>query len=60
MKTIKKNGKTKLQQQKYQCKDCGKYWTDTLQTRGRPTIGNKPMSDAERARKYRQRKKSHL
>jgi transposase-like protein len=54
---IKKNGKSKTGNQKYKCKDCGKYWEDTLNFKGRPLINDCPLTPAQRAKNYRQRKK---
>ena len=53
---FKKSGKTKLGYQRYQCNKCKKYWSNSPH-KGRPTKGLTAMTDAERARNYRARKK---
>ena len=55
---FKKSGKTTLGYQRYICKTCGKTWSNSPHA-GRPTKYKAPMSDAERARRYRLRKKNH-
>ena len=53
----KKSGKTKLGYQRYQCKDCKKCW-NSGNLKGRQPKGLIAMTDAERARNYRARKKA--
>ncbi|MFM2313102.1 MAG: InsA N-terminal domain [Cyanobacteriota bacterium] len=50
---IKKNGLTKLGYQQYQCKVCKKHWSDNPRGKGRPSVNQKAMTDAERAKNYR-------
>ena len=54
---IKNNGKTKVGTQRYCCNNCKKTWSDNPK-RGQPTIGTVAMTDAERAKRYREKKKN--
>jgi transposase-like protein len=54
---IKKNGLSKLGYQRYRCKICNKHWSDNPKGIGRPPINPEPMTDAQRAKNYRLRKK---
>ena len=48
-----KAGKTKSGTQRYKCKQCGKVFTEDAAQIGRPSLGDRPMTVAERVRKYR-------
>ena len=49
------NGTTKKGTVRYRCQDCGKSWSD--RPIGRPLKGAIAMTNAERQRRYRQKKK---
>lgn len=50
------NGKTRKGTTRYYCKDCRKSWCKTPV--GRPSLGLVAMTNAEKQKAYRERKKS--
>ena len=56
--SYRKNGTTPKGTTRYRCNDCGKTWSD--RPNGRPTIGDLPMTAAERKRRSRAKQKQSL
>lgn len=52
VKNGRQNGK-----QRYRCKSCDRTYRIAPRKSGNRSIGSRPMTDAERARKYRARRK---
>jgi len=52
-----KIGRNRSGTQRYKCKACGKSFTDSDRGVGRPTVGDRAMTDAQRAKKYRENQK---
>lgn len=56
---IKNFGKTKAGTQRYRCNECLKTWSDNPK-RGQPTIGLVAMTNAEKQKAYRARKRKQI
>ena len=52
-----RRGKTKAGTQRWWCPQCRRGYSESGM-KGRPTIGDRPMTDAERMRRSRAKKKS--
>lgn len=55
--TLARNGTTKSGFQRWRCTCCGYTRTDSANTQGRPLIGDRPLNNVERCKRYRGRKR---
>lgn len=53
-----KHSRTKAGTQRYKCPACGKVHSDTIAPQGRPMLGDRPLTPAEKMRRHRAKKKN--